>query len=126
MTAYIRFFLMDILFRLGLGMRCLHGHRNYLDSRYCDRCGIPMYALTPWARIGMWVKVRWEKALAHLTDSRFVRWVEQGFDKIFFPDDARNQPLPTLWWYHRVVVVMMVLLGTGLVGLITYLAILLA
>jgi hypothetical protein len=52
--------------------------------------------------------------------------VEQGFDKIFFPDDARNQPLPTLWWYHRVVVVMMVLLGTGLVGLITYLAILLA
>ena len=28
MTAYIRFFLMDILFRLGLGMRCLHGHRK--------------------------------------------------------------------------------------------------
>jgi hypothetical protein len=122
MTAYIRFFLMDILFRLGLGMRCLHGHRNYLDSRYCDRCGIPMYALTPWARIGMWAKVRWEKALAHLADSRFARWV----DGIFFPSDAIGQPLPVQWAYQRILVTMIALLGIGLVGTVAYLAILLA
>lgn len=122
MNAYVRFFLMDILFRLGLGTRCLHGHRNYLDSRYCDRCGIPMYALTPWARGKMWVKVRWEKALAHLTDSRFACWV----DGIFFPNDAVGQPLPVQWAYQRILVAIAALLGVGLVGLITYLAILLA
>ena len=120
MTAYIRFFLMDILFRFGLGMRCLHGHRNYLDSRYCDRCGMPMYALTPWARGKMWVKVRWEKALAYLTNSRLACWLEQA---VFGTED---QPLSVRLKYYGILMAMTALLWTGLVVLIIYLAILLA
>jgi hypothetical protein len=121
-VRYARYFLLEALFHLGVGIKCLHGHKNHLDARYCEVCAIPIYSLTPWARGKRFLK----KQVERLTNSRLAQAVERVFDRVFFPDDAKNQPLPVLWQYHRVVVAMLVLLGAGLLALVVFAAVLLA
>jgi len=121
-VRYARYFLLEALFRLGVRTKCLHGHKNHLDARYCEVCAIPMYSLTPWARGKRFL----EKQVERLTNSRLAQAVERAFDRVFFPDDAKSQRLPDLWRYHRILVAMLALLGVGLTALVTYVAILLA